>query len=514
MQAGAHRIRRLSLECPSHSERAALTLRRDLSAQWPRLLPVFEAVFDRVCADGRVLHIPKLELRLDLTDASVSLDAVREQLEVQLRQWLRGQANDTVATQALTAREYAVAVVLHYLQHGNLHWHALEEASHEAASKLAELCREQAAPIITQLKALTLDTAVLFRLFQLLDTETAERYITELLAGMAPPGRTQIILVVRGLYQFAQIRAATHQCLQAMAELLRQAVRHPEVNVPRMLAQTLKQAGLLEAVVQMLKQEGPSAQLDRPAHDELAAVLSAGGAAMTRSSAAPLPSVPPVAADAVRGEPAVQLRAARVVQVEPGHAHVPESLPPGAARPVTERVAPADPAPLYPLRITNAGLVLLHPFIAPLFVATGLCTKPAKEILGDKLPQAAALLHYLARGDDDIFEFDAALLKLLLGMSPHETLLVSAGLLSESQQHEADAMLQAVIGHWPVLKNTSVGGLRQSFLQRNGLLKSQDHGWQLQVEARPYDVLLDQCPWGHSVVRLPWMKQAIYPVWR
>jgi hypothetical protein len=39
-------------------------------------------------------------------------------------------------------------------------------------------------------------------------------------------------------------------------------------------------------------------------------------------------------------------------------------------------------------------------------------------------------------------------------------------LLSGEQLAEADEMLLSVIEHWTVLKNTSVRGLREAFLQR------------------------------------------------
>ena len=75
-------------------------------------------------------------------------------------------------------------------------------------------------------------------------------------------------------------------------------------------------------------------------------------------------------------------------------------------------------------------------------------------------------------------------------------------------------MLEAVIEQWPVLKNTSIAGLREAFLQRNGKLFSKNDKLHLQVEASTLDVLLDQLPWNLSMIKLPWMKGLLRVDWR
>ncbi|MEI3154023.1 MAG: contractile injection system tape measure protein [Odoribacter sp.] len=59
---------------------------------------------------------------------------------------------------------------------------------------------------------------------------------------------------------------------------------------------------------------------------------------------------------------------------------------------------------------------------------------------------------------------------------------------------------------WPKMKNTSLEGLRHSFLQREGMLE-QEGEWKLTVHPKGLDVLLDSLPWGFSMVRLPWMDK-------
>ena len=168
---------------------------------------------------------------------------------------------------------------------------------------------------------------------------------------------------------------------------------------------------------------------------------------------------------------------------------------------------------VFPLAVTHAGLVLLHPFLSRLFENTGI--KDARQALlsSAMLPRAASLLHLLATGEEEVYEFELGFIKILLGLQPGFALPVAGGLLRESDREEADALLQAVLGHWTALKNTSAEALRLSFLQRGGLVREEEQGFRLQVEPESFDVLLGTLPWGIGTVKLPWMKQPIFTDW-
>lgn len=75
-------------------------------------------------------------------------------------------------------------------------------------------------------------------------------------------------------------------------------------------------------------------------------------------------------------------------------------------------------------------------------------------------------------------------------------------------------MLQAVISHWNALGGTSVQGLRETFLQREGRLQRDEDAWRLRVAPRPFDMLLDRLPWGYATLKLPWMKEVLHVDWR
>lgn len=80
---------------------------------------------------------------------------------------------------------------------------------------------------------------------------------------------------------------------------------------------------------------------------------------------------------------------------------------------------------------------------------------------------------------------------------------------------EANALLEAVVRNWPVLKNTSADGLREAFLQRPGQLLWQEaqERWLVRVERRAHDLLLEQLPWTISMVKLGWMEEMVVVEW-
>jgi len=187
------------------------------------------------------------------------------------------------------------------------------------------------------------------------------------------------------------------------------------------------------------------------------------------------------------------------------------SGPPG--EPDKARPASAVQPDAFGLTVEHAGLILIHPFLPQLFDHTGLWTPGRSRLADESLPRAAALLSYLALGGDDPIEFDLPLVKVLLGLAPETALPLAAGLIDGRDMREADELLASVVEHWRALKQTSIAALRASFLQRRGLLAEADDGWRLRVEGKPFDLLLDQLPWGFSTVKLRWMTAPLFTEW-
>ena len=76
------------------------------------------------------------------------------------------------------------------------------------------------------------------------------------------------------------------------------------------------------------------------------------------------------------------------------------------------------------------------------------------------------------------------------------------------------SLLHMVTQRWDKLKHTSVAGLRESFLLRDGLLRDHDDRLTLSVSPRAYDMLLDSLPWRLAMIKLPWMPRVLWVHWR
>jgi hypothetical protein len=161
--------------------------------------------------------------------------------------------------------------------------------------------------------------------------------------------------------------------------------------------------------------------------------------------------------------------------------------------------------------VQNAGLVLLHPFLKTFFTETGILIKEG-YFLKEKQILAVQALHFLATGNEMFFEANMVFEKYLSGM-PLKMPIQRESLLTKEIKSEANEMLRQVIKHWPALKNTSVDGLRQNFLQRDGKLIQNKKNYRLLVERKTQDILLERIDWNISVVKLPWMKNLIHIEW-
>ncbi|MEM0938986.1 MAG: contractile injection system tape measure protein [Verrucomicrobiota bacterium] len=163
------------------------------------------------------------------------------------------------------------------------------------------------------------------------------------------------------------------------------------------------------------------------------------------------------------------------------------------------------------ITIGNAGLVILWPFLLRFFENLNLITD---QSFHDRLARdkAVCALQYLADEEEaGLFEGMLALNKVLCGIPLEDT--VEPLSLSAEEQAAAEGLLHSVISRGPHWKNLSLNGFRTSYLQREGLLRTRDGHWLLQVKKETYDVTLEKLPWGFSVVKLPWMHEPLMVEW-
>ncbi len=164
-----------------------------------------------------------------------------------------------------------------------------------------------------------------------------------------------------------------------------------------------------------------------------------------------------------------------------------------------------------PLRINNAGLVILQSFIRPLFNRLHLVEND-KFVSASAQRHAVHCLQFLVTGHEQTEEQFLLLNKLLCGLAPHEPVEYGIALTAEHKEI-AVSLLEAAIAHWSAMGKCSVDGMRGSWLVRDGSLSEVSDRWNLIVEKRVYDVLLARSPFSYSIIKLPWMEKAIYVTW-
>ncbi len=495
-----HRIRRQRWELRAATPADAFEVRRQLREAWePELLPVFERAFD-AAAGGATVHIPRIELRLAVASHAELAELLPGLIEAALAEQLRDLARPVVpGTDDSAAAAGPFATLVHYLRTGALPWWGAGASLAEAAGVLRGWARRERTRVLALAAE---DESFCFRLLQLLDdaddvlppSAPAEwrDAVARLLApaGAQPPSRYTRLRVAAALVS----RALSGSAPGALPD-------------PAPLAGVAADAGERAAVRALLASV--------PAAPPAWSPMRAGEA--VRASRAPHPPDPaaprtPAERPAAPDAPA-DAQARTADDPVRGHAPAPSAAPAvradAAQEPTTAPRRP-DTEP-ESLPVAHAGLILLHPFIAPLFTHTGVARDGA--IAPEMLPRAAALLHYLAAGEREPFELELGTIKVLLGLTPDAPLPVAAGLLRPGDAEEAEALLESVVSHWKALRGTSVEGLRGSFIARAGLLQRADEGWRLRVEPSGFDVLLHHLPWSFAVARLPWMPKPVHTEW-
>jgi len=179
--------------------------------------------------------------------------------------------------------------------------------------------------------------------------------------------------------------------------------------------------------------------------------------------------------------------------------------------PITETNDLAETITAEKFTVHTAGTVLLAPYFKQLFTQLNFLDHGEWKN-AETHYKAIHLVRYMATGQLMCAEHTLVMEKLLCGMEitapiPRQVML------TDEEKNEATALLKAVIGNWSKLKNTSVQGLRETFLKREGILTKKDSGWLLQVEKKTADVLLESIPWSDSTLAFSWNNYIIFTEW-
>lgn len=169
---------------------------------------------------------------------------------------------------------------------------------------------------------------------------------------------------------------------------------------------------------------------------------------------------------------------------------------------------PPEPEAYY---LGNAGLILSWPYLGRLFEHLEYLEGGTFRDTGCR-ERAVHLLGYIATGQEQCEEPELVLAKFLCAW-PLQMPVIRELELTNEEKNQAGRMLESLIANWPILKNTSVEGLRSSFFIRDGKLFKEEQQWKLIVEQKSYDMLLDHLPYTISMIKLPWMEEILKVDW-
>ena len=162
--------------------------------------------------------------------------------------------------------------------------------------------------------------------------------------------------------------------------------------------------------------------------------------------------------------------------------------------------------------IQNAGLILLWPYLNRFF-------KFLKLLDGNDfvdqaaLERAIQLTQYLVNFQTEIDEQGLMLNKLLCG-ADFKFPVANSFEPTPEESSLARKMLQGAVQNWEQMKNTRPETFQETFLQREGRLYRLEDRWELVVEKKAYDMLLDTIPWNISMIHLSWMSDRLIVIWR
>jgi hypothetical protein len=162
--------------------------------------------------------------------------------------------------------------------------------------------------------------------------------------------------------------------------------------------------------------------------------------------------------------------------------------------------------------IENAGLVLAAPYLPRLFAMLEL-TEESDFKNRKAAERAVHLLQFMVNESIDSPEYQLVLNKILCGVGTGIPITREIE-ISPREKETIEGLIRGMVENWKIIGNTSVQGLRESFLQREGRLGLKDDAWHLLVEQRAFDMLLDQIPWSFSIIKHPWMEWVVHVTWR
>lgn len=166
----------------------------------------------------------------------------------------------------------------------------------------------------------------------------------------------------------------------------------------------------------------------------------------------------------------------------------------------------------FEVNLNNAGLVITWPYLLQYFEILGM-VKDNKFKTKKMAKRGVQLLQYMATGLTSAPEHELLLNKVLCGVKLATPIPFELD-VTDNEREVTNQMLKGLLQNWPRLKNTSIDALREGFLVRDGRLVETDDVWQLKVEEKTLDILMDDMPWSFGIIKLPWMDKRLMVEWK
>ena len=165
------------------------------------------------------------------------------------------------------------------------------------------------------------------------------------------------------------------------------------------------------------------------------------------------------------------------------------------------------------IHLPYAGIVIFGPYLSRLFDLLGYLKEDKKSFFNvDKACRAVYALSLLNGRNEELNEPDYLIHKLLCGL-PLALPLPPRPTFQESEVATVNSMLNGVKNNWPKMQRSSVEAMQESFINRDGTLSFHEAYWQVTIEKKTMDILLQSIPWSYAKIKLPWMDQPINVEW-
>jgi hypothetical protein len=161
--------------------------------------------------------------------------------------------------------------------------------------------------------------------------------------------------------------------------------------------------------------------------------------------------------------------------------------------------------------VKNAGLVITWPYLSRYFDLLSM-TEDSKFKTEEDAARAVHLLQYIATGFASAPEHELLLNKVLCGVKIATPVPIEIT-LSDKEKEVSAMMLNGLLQNWDRLKGSSIQALQEGFMMREGYLMETDETWQLKVEKKTLDILMENLPWSFGTIKLPWMEKRMIVEW-